>query len=317
MPLFVREQEVEKLLPMGQALVLVEDALRTLAQAGAMNRPRARVRGDAGILHIMPAAISGLGFMGFKAYTSFHGKTQFYVHIFDVHTGEYLAIIQGNRLGQVRTGAASGVATKYLARQDAQTAGIIGTGWQAESQLEAVCAVRRIRVARCYSRQVEHRRAFSEKMTIKLGIQVAPVDDVRDAVFDSDVVITATDSATPVMSGDWLTKGSHINAIGSNWPERRELDDKAIRRSGAIFVDSLEQAKQEAGDLIAPVGNGTLTWDRVRELGEVLAGKVEGREHLDEITLFKSLGIGLEDVAVGGWVYQKASEAKLGEPLRF
>jgi alanine dehydrogenase len=268
------------------------------------------------MLHIMPASFTSLGYMGFKAYTSAQGKTRFHVHLFDARTGEYLAIIEADRLGQIRTGAASGVATKYLARDDAQTAGIIGTGWQAESQLEAVRAVRNIRVARCYSRQPEHRRAFADKMTAKLGIPVSPVDDVRDAVFDSDIVITATTSATAVLSGDWVSKGAHINAIGCNWAQRRELDDKAIRRSGAIFVDSLEQAKLEAGDLITPVENGIVSWDRVRELSELLAGRVEGREHPDEITLFKSLGIALEDVVVGGWVYQQAREAKLGEELR-
>jgi alanine dehydrogenase len=316
MPLFIKEEEVEKLLPMRQALMLVEDALRANAEGRAENRPRARVRSDAGMLHIMPASFSDLGFMGFKAYTSVQGKTRFFVHLFDSRTGEYLAIIEADRLGQIRTGAASGVATNYLARKDAQTAGIIGTGWQAESQLEAVLAVRKIRVARCYSRQPEHRRAYAEKMTARLGIPVSPVDDVRDVVFDSDVVLTATTSDKAVLFGDWLSKGAHINAIGSNWAHKRELDDKVIRRSGAIFVDSMEQAKQEAGDLIAPVENGIVTWDRVRELGDLIAGRVEGREHPDEITLFKSLGIGLEDVAVGGWVYQHAREAKLGEELR-
>lgn len=316
MPIIIREQEVEKLLPMRQAIMLVEDALRAYGELAAENSPRARVRGESGILHVMPGSFPGLGFMGFKSYTSFHGKTQFYVHLFDARTGDYLAIIEADKLGQLRTGAASGVATKYLARDDAQTAGVIGTGWQAESQLEAVCAVRRIRVARCYSRQAERRLAFSQKMTKRLGIQVVPVEDVRDAVFDSDVLITATTSATPVMSGEWLSKGAHINAIGSNWADRRELDDKTIRRSSAIFVDSLEQAKAEAGDLIAPVSNGTLDWERVHELGGLLAGKIEGRDNLDEITLFKSLGIGLEDVAVGGWVYGEAVQAKVGEEIK-
>ncbi len=315
MPLLIGEDDVSKLLPMRQAIILVEDALRSLGDGRVENRPRQRVRGEAGVLHVMPASLSMLGFMGFKAYTAFQGKAQFYLHLFDSHSGEYLAIVQADRLGQIRTGAASGVATKYLAREDAQTAGIIGTGWQAESQLEAICAVRQIRVARCYSRQAEHRRAFADKMSARLGIIVEPVDDVRHAVFDSDVIVTATTSATPVLSGDWLSNGAHINAMGSNWADRRELDDKAIRRSGAIFVDFLEQAKQEAGDLITPVQSGILRWDRVRELGELLVGQVAGREHPDEITLFKSIGIALEDVAVGGWVYDRAREEKMGEVL--
>lgn len=316
MPLLIREQDVERLLPMKQAIMLVEDALQEFGQGRAQNRPRARVQSESSFLNIMPAAYPGKGYMGFKAYTSVQGKTQFYFHLFDVHTGDYLAIIEADRLGQRRTGAASAVATKYLAREDAQTAGIIGTGWQAEAQLEGVCSVRRIRVARCFSPNVDHRRAFAEKMSTRLGIKVSAVDDVRDAVFDSDVLITVTSSATPVMSGDWLSKGAHINAVGCNWAKRRELDDKAVRRSGAIFVDSLEQAKIEAGDLIASVENGIVTWDRVHELGALIASKVEGREHPDEITLFKSIGIALEDVAVGGWVYEQARNGHIGEAVR-
>lgn len=316
MPLFISEHEVEKLLQMGQAIVLVEDALRAQAEGRAENRPRQRVRGEGRILNVMPASYTGAGYMGFKAYTKAGDKVRFHVHLYDARTGEYAAVIEADRLGQIRTGAASGVATKYLARDDAQTVGIVGTGWQAQSQLEAVCAVRKMRVGRCYSPDPEHRQAFADKMTSRLGIQISPTDDVRDVIFDSDVVITATDSATPVLKGDWLSKGAHINAIGCNDRQRRELDDKAIRRSGGIFVDSLEQAKQEAGDLIAPIEGGIIGWERVQELGSLLAGKAEGREHPDEITLYKSLGIAVEDIAVGGWVFEHARDAKMGETVR-
>jgi ornithine cyclodeaminase/alanine dehydrogenase-like protein (mu-crystallin family) len=312
MPILIREQEVEQLLPMRQALSLVEEALRALGEGRAENRPRQRVRGEGRVLSVMPASLPTLGHMGFKEYVVAHDKVQFFFHLFSARTGEYLAIIQADRLGQMRTGAASGVATKYLAREDAQTAGIIGTGWQAESQLEAVCAVRPIRSARCYSRDENHRRAFADKLSARLNIRVEPVDDPRRAVFDSDVVITITTSATPVLSGDWLSKGTHVNAVGSNRVQRREVDDQVIRRSGAIFVDSLEQARLEAGDLIAPVEAGVLKWERVHELGALLAGKAPGRAHPDEITLFKSLGLALEDVAVGGWIYERAREAKIG-----
>lgn len=316
MPLFITEQDVEKLLQMRQALMLIEDALRAQAEGRADNRPRQRVRGDSRILNVMPASYPSLGYMGFKAYTKAGDKMRFHLHLFDARSGEYVAIIEADRLGQIRTGAASGVATKYLARDDAQTVGIVGTGWQAQSQLEAVCSVRKIRVGRCYSQDAEHRRSFADQMSSRLGIPISPVDDVRDAIFDSDVVITATSSGTPVLKGDWLTKGAHINAIGSNDRQRRELDDKVIRRSGAIYVDSLEQAKQEAGDLIAPIEGGITGWDRVHELSALLSGKSPGREDPDEITLFKSLGIALEDIAVGGWVYEHARDGKMGESVR-
>ncbi len=300
---------------MPQAIALVEDALRAFGEGRAENRPRQRVRGDAGVLHVMPASWPAGGWMGFKAYTAFRGQARFFFHLFDAHTGEYLAIIEADRLGQIRTGAASGVATKYLAHQDAQTVGIIGTGWQAESQLAAVCAVRPIRVVRCFGRDENRRRAFAEKMRAQLRIPVEPVDTARAAVVDSDVVITITTSATPVLSGDWMSPGAHINAAGSNWAQRRELDDKAIERSGLILVDSLEQAKLEAGDLIASISDGILNWDRVHELGALLAGQAPERQDPSEITLFKSLGLALEDVAVGGWVYQRARAENIGERI--
>lgn len=315
MPILIREHDVAKLLPVPQALTLVENALRAMGEGRAQNQPRQRIKVADGVLHVMPAGLPAQGYVGFKAYTSFRARTQFYFHLFDARSGEYLAVIQADRLGQIRTGAASGVATKYLARADAQTAGIVGAGWQAESQLEAVCAVRKIRVARCYSRNQERNRAFAEKMSARLRIRVEAVDDVRHAVFDSDVLITATSASKAVVSGAWLMPGTHINAIGANWAGRRELDDKAIQRCHPLFVDSLEQAKIESGDLLAPIQAGILHWSLVQELGDLVAGKVKGRQDPDEITLFKSHGIALEDVAVGGYVYERARAEGLGEAL--
>ena len=315
MPLLIQEDQVKQLLSMSQAVELVQDALRALGEGRAENRPRQRVRGEAGVLHVMPASFAPFGYMGFKAYTAHHNKAQFYFHLFSARTGEYLAIIAADRLGQIRTGAASGVATKYLAREDARTLGIIGVGWQAESQLEAVCAVRSIRAARCYARDDKRRRAFADKLGPQLGLQIEPVDDPRQAVLDSDIVVTATSSAEPVLSGDWLAEGTHLNVIGSNWAQRREVDDQTIRRSNAIFVDSLEQAKMEAGDLIMAAQAGALNWERVRELGALLAGKATGRKQPDEITLFKSIGLAIEDVAVGGWVYEQAQKAGIGRQI--
>ncbi|MGB8644495.1 MAG: ornithine cyclodeaminase family protein [Anaerolineae bacterium] len=315
MPILIREPEVEKLLPMSQALVLVEEALRAMGEGRALNRPRQRVRGEAGVLHVMPAALPDKGYMGFKAYTAFHGKAQFYFHLFDVHTGEYLAIMEADRLGQIRTGAASGVATRYLARADAQTVGIYGAGWQASSQLAAVCGVRQIRSVRCYSRDPERRRAFADRMSNTLNVPVEPVDDPQKAAQDRDIVITITSAAEPVLLGRWLAPGAHVNAAGSNWPQRREVDSTVITRSSAIFVDSLEQARLEAGDLIQPVAEGLLDWDRVHEIGALLANKVPGRTQPADITLFKSGGIAVEDVAVAGWVYEQARAAGIGERL--
>jgi alanine dehydrogenase len=317
MPLFLREADVEHLLPMRDALTLVERALLAYGNGEAENRPRQRVRTPDGILHVMPGGLPHQGYVGFKAYTSFKHGTKFYFHLFDARTGEYLAIMEADKLGQMRTGAASGVATKFLAQQDAQTVGVYGAGWQAQSQLEAMCQVRRVRAARVYSRHPDSRREFADQMSARLGIPIEPVDDAPRAAFDGDIIITATNSAEPVLMGDWLTDGAHINAIGGNWAGRRELDDMVINRSRVICVDSLEQAKIESGDLIAPIEKGLLEWSRVLELGAIVAGKAQGRELPDDITLFKSHGIAVEDVAVGGWVYEQARKQNVGEALAF
>ncbi len=315
MTLFLTETEVEHLLTMPDAIRVVEQALRELGQGDAVNRPRQRVRVPNGILHVMPAGLPARGYLGFKYYSSFRPKTRFWFHLLDASNGDVLAVMQADRLGQQRTGAASGVASKYLARVDASSGGIIGTGWQAESQLQAICAVRQIRVARCYSRDVERRKTFAKKMSAQLNVDVRGVDSAEEAVRDADIVITATTSREPVLRGEWLAPGAHINAVGVNRAEARELDDDAIIQCNFVCVDSIEQAKTEAGDLISPVERGLVTWQRVWELSEVVAGKAKGRESRDQVTLFKSMGIALEDVAVGAWVYERAREQNVGKEI--
>jgi alanine dehydrogenase len=315
MALFLTESDVEKLLVMTDAVRVVEEALRELGMGNAINRPRQRVRVPNGILHVMPAGLPTRGYLGFKYYSSFSPKTRFWFHLVDATNGDVLAIMQADRLGQQRTGAASGVATKFLARTDSSTVGILGTGWQAESQLEAICAVRVIRVARCFSRNAEHRKAFAKKMSSKLEVDVRGVDSAESAVVDADVVVTATGAREPVLRGEWVAPGTHINAVGSNRAESRELDDQAILRSSFVCVDSLEQAKIEAGDLISPTERGVLSWVSVHELSQVVAGQVQGRADHTAVTCFKSMGIALEDVAVGAWVFERALEQGIGKEI--
>jgi len=315
MTLFLTESEVERIVTMPDAMRLVEDALRELGQAHAINRPRQRVRVQNGILHVMPAGLPTRGYLGFKYYSAFRPRTRFWFHLLDANNGDLLAMMQADRLGQQRTGAASGVATKFLARADASTVGIIGTGWQAESQLQAVCVARPIRAIQCYSRDAEHRNAFAKKMSAQLGVDVRAVDSTEAAVRDADVVIAVTNSREPVVRGQWLQPGTHVNAAGANRLEARELDDEAIRRSSFVCVDSIEQAKIEAGELCAPIESGVLTWDRVCELGDVVAGRVGGRTNRNDVTLFKSLGIAVEDVALGAWVYEQARAQKIGREI--
>jgi alanine dehydrogenase len=315
MTLFLTETDVDHLLKMQDALRVVEDALREMGRARASNRPRQRVRMPEGILQVMPAGLPARGYAGFKYYTSFRAGTRFWFHLIDANNGDVLAIMQADRLGQQRTGAASGVATKHLARADASSIGILGTGWQAESQLEAVCAVRQIRIVKCYSRDTEHRKKFADEMGVRLNVDLRSMDSAEGAVCDADIVITATNAREPVLRGEWLMPGTHINAIGSNRAESRELDDHAVIRSACVCVDSIEQARVEAGDLLSPIERGVFSWNRVQELGDLVSGKITGRTDRSQITLFKSLGIALEDVAVGAWVYERAVELKIGRQV--
>ncbi|HEY6043051.1 MAG TPA: ornithine cyclodeaminase family protein [Anaerolineae bacterium] len=310
--LYLTESEFEQLVPMSDALIEVEACFRALGEGRAQNRPRQRVMTARVVHNTMPAGWGERGYTGLKTYTSGPNGTRFWVHLFDAHTGDPVAVIEANRLGQRRTGAASGVATKFLARADASTLAVIGAGWQAESQIEAICLVRKIREIRCYSWTPEHTRRFVERMRARPGFSIEVAASAEAAVRQADIIVTATSARESVISGEWIAAGAHINAIGANWLNRRELDDAAVVKSAKIFVDSLEQAKLESGDLHAPVVKQLLDWERVRELGELVAGKVAGRENEQEVTLFKSHGIALEDIAVGALAVERARQRGLG-----
>jgi len=314
-PLLITEKDVEDLLRMEDALGAVEDGLRALGRGEATNRPRQRVGTREATVNIMLASWPARGYAGFKYYATSRTGIRFWVHLIDIGTGELVAVIQADRLGQQRTGAASGVATKYFARDDASTVGIVGTGWQAQSQLEAVCAVRPIRRVRCYSRDKDHREAFAKKMSSLLGVTVQVAASAEEAIRGAEVAIAATNAPQPVIHGDWLRAGCHINAIGANRLETRELDDAAVGRCAFVATDSIEQAKEEGGDLLEPIKRGRITWDGIHEIGDVVAGKVRGRTNADDITLFKSHGIAIEDVAVGALVFERARDRGIGKSV--
>jgi ornithine cyclodeaminase/alanine dehydrogenase-like protein (mu-crystallin family) len=238
------------------------------------------------------------------------------VVLYSSTTGELLAMIEADRMGQLRTGAASGLATRFMAREDASTVGIFGSGYQAETQLEAVCAVRSIERAVVYSRDKEKRERFASCMSERLRTQVEAANSPEDAA-DADVIITATTAREPLLRGEWLKAGCHLNAAGANSLARRELDDEVVRSAAIVVVDSRDQALREASDLISPLERGWLTLESIRELREVVSGARPGRTSAQEVTLFKSLGIGLEDVAAGALVYQKAIEQAAGTRVPF
>jgi len=227
-----------------------------------------------------------------------------------------VALLEADYLGQMRTGAASGIATKYMARADATTAGIIGTGLQARTQLEAIAAVRQLSSVRAYSRNPERRAQFAREMTERLQLPVYPAGSAEEAVREAEIVVTATNSSTPVLLGRWLAPGTHVNAIGANFPQKRELDEEAVRRAGIIAVDSREQAMLESGDLLAAFGGlEASAWMVVRELADIVAGRVPGRTDARQVTLFKSNGVAVEDVAVAARVVELAQERGLGTRL--
>jgi ornithine cyclodeaminase/alanine dehydrogenase-like protein (mu-crystallin family) len=311
--LLLNEDEVRQVLTMDLALEAVEQGLRKMALDEAQNIPRARALTDHAILHVMGAAAKSLGAMGAKVYAaSRKGLAKFIVPLFDGKTGELLSIMQADYLGQVRTGAASGVATKFMARDDATEVGLFGSGKQARTQLIAVCKVRRVRQAQVYSPNEERRKQFAAELSEICQTEIVPVARPEQAAAEKDIVITATTSREPVLQGGWLAQGTHINAVGSNFLGKAELDPATIRRCATVVCDSKEQARLEAGDFQQPLEDGSLHWADVRELGQVIVGRFPGRKHAQDVTLFKSLGIGIEDVAVAARVYARAVEAGIG-----
>jgi ornithine cyclodeaminase/alanine dehydrogenase-like protein (mu-crystallin family) len=297
---------------MEMALEAVEEVLRKMALDEALNMPRARSQTDHCTLHVMSGAAKTLGIMGFKAYTTSRKASHFHICLYEGKTGTLLAQIQADYLGQVRTGAASGVATQYMARPEADEVGLFGSGKQARTQLQAICKVRKISRVQVYSPNEEHRRRFAAEMKELCNTEVVTVPRPEMATEDKDIIITATASREPVLNGHWIAEGTHINAIGSNFLGKAEIDAVAVRRCDSIVVDSKDQARLEAGDFVQALEEGSIHWADVHELGQVIVGRYTGRAHAQDVTLFKSLGIAIEDVAVAAKVYAKAQEAGLG-----
>ncbi len=316
MPLLLTEADVKAILTMPLAMELVEDSFQRLADGTAVSHSRQRLRlAEKGVMHYMAASDSAGGYLGLKIYTVSPSGARFLVPLFSGHSGELLALIEANYLGQMRTGAASGVATRVLAREDARVAAMIGTGLQARTQLEAAALARKLELVRAFGRDAERREIFARDMTSRIGVPVTPVATAEEAVRGADIVITCTTSATPVVDGRWLERGVHINAAGVNFANKREIDSETVGRADVIAADSVEQSKIEAGDLILAFGEDKRRWNSVRELSDIISGKAAGRTSPGQITLFKSNGIAIEDIVVGGRVYELARERGMGRDV--
>jgi ornithine cyclodeaminase/alanine dehydrogenase-like protein (mu-crystallin family) len=316
MTLLLTEADVRSLLTMPIALKVVEESLRRQGNGELILHPRRRIKlPDNALLNYMAAADPVQGYIGMKLYTVVRGVARFVVPLFRSTTGEMAALIEADALGQLRTGAASGVATKYLANANARTACIIGTGYQARTQLEAVAAVRRLERVRAFGRDPERRAKFCRAMSERIGVAVEPTNSGDEAVKGADIVITATPATKIVLEGAWLAPGMHINAMGANWPRKRELDAAAVSRADKIVVDSIEQSKMEAGDLIQAFGEDQSRWSTVQQLSDIVAGKAPGRTNANQITLFKSNGIATWDLAAAARVYEMAVARGIGQPI--
>jgi alanine dehydrogenase len=308
-PLYLTEAEVSDLLTPEDALEAVEGSFGRLAAGEIENVPRQRTRFQDGFLAVMWAVDRELGLAGLKSYAAGPEGTHFVVLLFDTETTQPVAVIEADKLGQLRTGAASGVAAKYLAREGAKSLGVIGCGWQARSQVAAIrAALPSLETTVAYCRSEERLAEFCAEVGAEAG------ESHRDAAAQ-DVVVTVTTSKDPVLRGEWLSPGALVCAVGANHPSRRELDNVVLERAAFVCCDSIEDAKHESGDLIEPVEAGVLDWLEVHELQEVVAGELPGRQADDDVVVFKSNGLAAWDVAIGALALERAREREVGTEL--
>jgi alanine dehydrogenase len=314
--LMLNEEEVRELLPMNECVDVLDDLFKEMAASAVSNMNRYRLPLPRGSMQVMAGMSSANGATGLKTYVTGAGApSQMVVLLFDIATAAPIAFIAANALGAIRTGAASGVATRYMAREDTKTAAIIGTGSQARTQLAAVATARTLDRAFVFSRTQEKRERFAAEMATELSIPVEAVATAEDAIAEADVVCAITNSREPVFDGTKLRPGTHINAAGSNGWIRREIDDATITQSALIVCDDVSDAKIECGELIWAAEHRIFRWETAVELRDVAGGRVAGRPSTDAITLFESQGLAVEDVAAGMHVYRKALERGIGRQV--
>jgi ornithine cyclodeaminase/alanine dehydrogenase-like protein (mu-crystallin family) len=322
MVLVLSERDVSSILTMADGVRLVEDAFREYARGEVIQAPRLNLvlPGTAGACRAMTASINSSRTFGLKTLTGYPGRrapdeTYFTILLFDSRDGALRAVMAGNHITGIRTGAASGVAARYLARANASIVGLFGAGVQARQQVAAMAVVRPLELVKVYDVDAGKAAAFARAIENDFGIASQPVANPRDVVAGSDLVITATTSNQPVFKGEWLEPGTHTSGVGANAPTKRELDDECFRRS-KVIVDFRQQVLDEAGDLQAAMKSGAMSADRIHaEMADIVIGRVPGRVDASEITLFKSVGVALEDVATASFVYEQALALGVGTPM--
>ncbi|MGL1833144.1 ornithine cyclodeaminase family protein [Rhodocyclaceae bacterium SMB388] len=318
MAIYLTEQDVAGLLDMPSTIDVVERVMAEHARGDAIDHPRQRVRLPGTITHMLQGGVPSVNLTGFKVYTTSGGKARFWVHLFDAHNGDPVAVLEADRLGMTRTGAAGGVAAKWLARPDVRVAGMFGAGWQAEGQLLALCAVRPVERIKVFARNSERVADFCRRMSAASGREVVAAASAEETVRGSDVVITVTTSPKPLFDAQWLAPGMHVTAAGSNSLARQELPEAAVQRADLICVDARETALREAGDLLPSLEKGRTHVGRWVELGEIVAGLRPGRTGSAQITLFESQGMAVQDIALAASVLERARERGVaGKPLPY
>ena len=317
MALYLNEDDVRQLLTMPLTLEAVEEAHKELSLARAIDIPRQRTRLPQTALHILQGALPGRDAIGYKAYTSNRSGVRFLVHVFSAASGALRVVLAADTLGMMRTGAASGVATRWLARPDAEVLGVFGAGWQAEGNIEAVAAVRKLRKVKVFARNAERLAAFCTRMSDRLELDVVPAASPEDTVRGSDIVSTVTTASSPLFDAAWLSPGTHINAAGSNSVIRREVGEDVLKACRPIVVDSVDTALKEAGDLLPLFEKGRLSERQLVELGDVILGRHPGRAKPEDITLFESQGMAIQDISVAVRLEALAREQGLGVELPY
>ena len=315
MTLFLRNEDVARCVTMDAMLAAIENMQTRYGLGEAYNLGRRKIIAQGGMLSVMGGGLFYDGVLGVKTYTVVRGSYSFQVSLYDADSGKLLCYTQANRLGQLRTGATTGVAVKHLANGGPAKVGIIGTGGQAPTQLQAVASVREVSEVSAFSRNPERRAEFAERMADSLGVPVKASDTNEGAVRDCDIVIGIAATAEPVICGDWLKPGATVIGAGPTTWRVSEVDEKTLTRADKLFVDSLDQAPIEAGDIAAAVDKGLLNWSRLTELRHAVCGAISGRDNDSQIVYAKIMGTGVADVAAAKLAYDSAREQGLGTEM--
>jgi len=311
LPLYITDAEARSLVSVDEAAGIIEDLCLDEAKGMAEQTPTTELHIPNSMFRMKVGGVYGSKAYGFKAYL---GNAGYRVFVYSTETG-FEGLVEAYDLTEIRTGAVSAVATKYMARENAETLGILGTGREARAQLRAVSKVRKLRRVKAWSRSSDNRVAYAKEMSTELGIEVLPVESAEAAVRDSDIALTITSANEPILDGTWLAPGTFVCGVGATGPKRRELDDEAVGRASTVVVEHMRTALDECGELIHAVEAGRLRWEDVTELKDVVSGSKPGRRSDDEITLFTSVGTGAQDVAMAAYVLQQAKARGIGLDL--